>query len=199
MREVRLSIVIPAYNEKENFETGALDEVNEYLKKQPYEYEFILVDDGSTDQSLHLLEKFVNSNKNWRLIKNPHQGKAQTVATGISEAKGNVVLFTDFDQATPISELEKLLPFIGRGYDVVIGSREVKGSQREKEPWYRHLMGRGFNLFVGIFAIRGIRDTQCGFKLFKTRVAQELFSKLVVYRKRKEKFAFTGAFDVEVL
>lgn len=199
MHEIHLSIVIPAYNEKENFETGVLDQVDKYLKNQPYEYEVILVDDGSTDQSIPLLDEFVKLKKNWRLIKNPHQGKAQTVATGIHEAKGNIVLFTDFDQATPISEIEKLLPFIGRGYDVVIGSREVKGSKREKEPLYRHLMGRGFNLFVGIFAIRGIRDTQCGFKLFKTDVAQELFSRLVVYRQRKEKFAFTGAFDVEIL
>jgi dolichyl-phosphate beta-glucosyltransferase len=196
---MHLSIVIPAYNEKDNIEKQVLNQVHLYLKKQPYQYQVIIVDDGSTDGSPELLGKFVANKKHWQLIRNPHQGKAQTVATGVSQAQGNLVLFTDFDQATPISEIEKLLPFIGRGYDVIIGSREVKGSKREKEPWYRHLMGRGFNLFVKLFTIKGIRDTQCGFKLFKTEVAQELFAALVVYGPRAETTAFTGAFDVELL
>ena len=194
-----LSVVIPAYNEKENLQKGTLDKVDKYLKKKAYQYEVIIVDDGSTDNSPPLLEQFVKEKKLWRLIKNPHLGKAQTVATGIASATGDIILFTDFDQATPISELEKLLPFIAKGYDIVIGSREVKGSKREKEPWYRHAMGRGFNLLVNLVTIRGIHDTQCGFKLFDVLVAKELFASLVVYRKKPEKAAFTGAFDVEVL
>ena len=82
---------------------------------------------------------------------------------------------------------------------MVIGSREVEGSKRLGEPWYRHLMGRGFNLFVNLFAFGNIHDTQCGFKLFKTPVAQKLFSQLLVYGHKAETRAFTGAFDVEVL
>jgi len=194
-----LSIVIPAYNEADNFNAKVLDPMVKYLSKQNYSYEVLIVDDGSTDGSPDLIQKFVKKTPNWYLITNPHQGKAQTVATGVKNSKGEFVLFTDFDQATPISEVEKLLAFVKKGFDIVIGSREVKGSKREKEPWYRHLMGRGFNLIVSIFAIRGIRDTQCGFKLFKTDIAKQLFNRLVVYGKRPEKSAFTGAFDVELL
>ncbi len=194
-----LSIVIPAYNESDNLNRGALDKVDRYLKKQTYSYEVLIVDDGSTDGSINLLTKFINQRSNWKLITNPHQGKAQTVATGVNEARGELVLFTDFDQATPLSEVEKLLPFAAKNYDIIIGSREVEGAKRLKEPWYRHLMGRVFNILVSILAIGNIHDTQCGFKLFKTEVAQKLFSSLVVYGKHPEKSAFTGAFDVEIL
>lgn len=194
-----LSIVIPAYNESDNFRKGVLDKIDHYLRRQVYPYEVILVDDGSTDELPQLLKQFVKDKPGWQLIANPHQGKAQTVATGVAASTGKLILFTDFDQATPISEVEKLLPFAKKKYDVVIGSREVKGARRLKEPWYRHFMGRGFNFFVSLLALRGIQDTQCGFKLFKAEAAKDLFSKLVVYGKHPEKTAFTGAFDVEIL
>ncbi|MBI5356970.1 glycosyltransferase family 2 protein [Candidatus Collierbacteria bacterium] len=194
-----LSIVIPSFNESENISKGVLDEVENYLSDQKYEWEIILVDDGSTDGTFENLQRIVKGKKNWRLVKSLHQGKAQTVKAGVMEAVGNLVLFTDFDQATPLSEVEKLLPFMQKGYDVAIGSREVKGSERLKEPWYRHLMGKVFNRVVQMFAIRGISDTQCGFKLFANHVAKELFNSLVVYSKGSETTAFTGAFDVELL
>lgn len=194
-----LSIVIPAFNETDNFARGALGKVDTYLEKQSYPYEVLIVDDGSSDGSPELIEQYIAGKHNWQLVKNPHQGKAQTVATGVERAIGEFVLFTDFDQATPISEIEKLLPFVRKKYDIVIGSREVKGSKRLKEPWYRHLMGRGFNFVVSLVAIRGIQDTQCGFKLFKASVAKDLFPRLVVYGKHPETAAFTGAFDVEIL
>ena len=133
-----LSIVIPAFNESDNLERGALEKVVHYLQKQPFEYEVIIVDDGSTDGSPATLEMYVNNHPHWRLVKNSHQAKAQTVAKGVAKAQGELVLFTDFDQATPLSEVEKLFPFVRKKYDIVIGSREVKGSQRLKEPWYRH-------------------------------------------------------------
>lgn len=132
-------------------------------------------------------------------MRNPHQGKAAAVATGVRLAQGENILFTDFDQATPLAEIEKLLPFLKKGYDIIIGSREVKGAKREKEPFYRHLMGKVFNLVVKLFAFKGIEDTQCGFKLFKAKAAKELFPQLQVYRSTKIKNAFTGAFDVELL
>jgi dolichyl-phosphate beta-glucosyltransferase len=194
-----LSVVIPAYNEADNCTQGVLDQVHKYLSAQKYPHEVIIVDDGSTDNTSQLVKKFIADKPAWQLIANPHQGKAQTVAAGINQAQYDAVLFTDFDQATPIAEVEKLLPFLKRGYDVVIGSREVEGSKRRGEPRYRHLMGRGFNFFVSLFAFGNIHDTQCGFKLFKTPVGQKLFSQLVVYGPNHETRAFTGAFDVEVL
>lgn len=194
-----LSIIIPSFNESENIAKGALNEVDKYLSGQKYDWEIILVDDGSTDGTLEDLQKWIKGKKNWRVIKNSHQGKAQAVKAGVLSARGDLVLFTDFDQATPLSEVEKLLPFLQKGYDVAIGSREGKGSERLREPWYRHLMGRVFNRVVQLFTIQGISDTQCGFKLFTNHTAKDLFNSLVVYAKGLETTAFVGAFDVEIL
>lgn len=194
-----LSIVIPAYNEIDNLNKGVLADADSYLKSKKYDWEVIVVDDGSTDATAEKLAAWIKSRPGWHLIKNPHQGKAATVKSGVLKARGDYVLFTDFDQATPLSEVEKLLPFIRKGYNVAIGSREVKGSERLKEPWYRHLMGKVFNIVVQSIAIRGISDTQCGFKLFTNQVAKDLFNSLVVYANGREEQAFTGAFDVELL
>ncbi len=194
-----LSVVIPAYNEMSNFLAGKLDEVADYLRTKNLDWEVIVVDDGSTDGSTQKIKNYLKGKTNWRLLSQPHQGKAMTVRAGVEAARAKYVLLTDFDQATPISEAEKLLPFIDKGYQIVIGSREVKGALRQQEPWYRHLMGKVFNALVQLVAIRGIHDTQCGFKIFETNVARDLFSRLRVYRPQKEKHAFTGAFDVELL
>lgn len=196
-----LSIVIPAYNELSNFKSGALNQVDTYLKKNKLNWEVIIVDDGSTDGSSKLIEDYVKNKNNWHFIQNTHQGKTNTIKTGVFVAKNPYTLFTDFDQSTPVSEAEKLTPFTTQGFKIVIGSREIKGSHREKEPWYRHLMGKGFNLAVKIIAVKGIHDTQCGFKLFETKTAQQLFKSLKVYKSKGklEKHAFTGAFDVELL
>lgn len=194
-----LSIIIPAYNEASNFNKGALKKFNNHLKNLPYSYEVVLVDDGSTDKTTALISKYIKGKTNWHLIKNPHQGKAAAISTGVRLAKGENILFTDFDQATPLPEIEKLTPFLKKGYQVIIGSREVKGSKREREPFYRHFMGKVFNLVVKFITLRGIDDTQCGFKLFNSQVAKKLFSNLKVYKPGLIKDAFTGAFDVEVL
>lgn len=199
MKQPRLSIVIPAYNELENFNKGCLQSVADYLKSHQLDWQVIVVDDGSTDGSPAKIKAWIKNKPNWRFIQNPHQGKAAAVAAGVLAAQHPYTLFTDFDQATPISELDKLLPFLKKGYQIVIGSREIKGALRQKEPWYRHFMGKVFNFFVQLITIRGIHDTQCGFKLFKTKTAQKLFKALKVYRPKKEKHAFTGAFDVELL
>lgn len=194
-----LSVVIPAYNEEPNFKRGILAEVPKYLEKQGYSWEVIIVDDGSEDETVKLADNFAKKYKGIRVIKNPHQGKAETVKTGVFESKGELILFTDFDQATPISEIEKLLPYFPK-YDIVIGSRQLPGARREKEPIYRHLMGLGFNLVVQTIAVRGIWDTQAGFKCFKGVVAKQVFTKLKVYAKGKTvKGALVTAFDVEIL
>lgn len=194
-----LSVVIPAYNEEPNFKKGILDELPSYLEKQNYTYEVIIVDDGSSDKTAQLVSEFVKKHKNFKLVKNPHEGKAQTVKRGVEEANGEQVLFTDFDQATPISEVEKLLPYFPE-FDIVIGSRQLPGAKREKEPFHRHLMGLGFNLVVQTIAIRGIWDTQAGFKCFKKEVAKQLFKELKVYSQHKKvQGALVTAFDVELL
>lgn len=198
-QDLYLSVVIPAYNEEQNFNKGLIEEVPKYLEKQDYKWEVLIVDDGSTDKTALLAENFAKKNGNIRLIKNPHQGKAETVKKGVEEAQGTFILFTDFDQATPLSEVEKLLPFFPEN-DIVIGSRQLPGAKREKEPFHRHLMGLGFNLIVQTIAVRGIWDTQAGFKCFKTKVAKELFSELKVYGKSKKvEGALVTAFDVELL
>lgn len=194
-----ISVVIPAYNEEPNFQKGTIDEVPKYLAKQDYSYEILIVDDGSSDNTATLGEAFAKKHRYVRLIKNPHQGKAETVKTGVEEAIGEYILFTDFDQATPISEVEKLMTHFPE-YDIVIGSRQLPGAKREKEPIHRHIMGLVFNLVVQFIAVRGIWDTQAGFKAFKGDTAKELFSQLKVYGKGKQVTgALVTAFDVELL
>lgn len=195
-----LSVVIPAYNEKKNIGKQVLEPAVEYLQQQSYTWEMVISDDGSTDGSLPLLRDFAKKHPNVRIVENAHAGKAATVTAGMLAAKGEWRLFTDFDQSTPLSEVEKLLERAKQGFDVVIGSREMVGARRDKEPWYRHLMGRGFNLFVQALAVPGILDTQCGFKLFSAKATETLFPQLVVYGATTAfKDAFTGAFDVELL
>ncbi len=202
MSKMYLSIVIPAYNESKNFEKGALEKVRQYLNSVEYAYEVLVVDDGSTDGTQKLIEDFCKKNKHFKFIAQAHRGKAYTIYNGVCRAKGELVLFTDFDQATPLKEVEKLISYIEKGYEIAIGSREIKGAKREKEPFYRHLMGKGFNMVVRLVALGGIADTQCGFKLFKRDVIQKLYAKTCVYSPKSDKVlkhAFTGAVDVELL
>jgi len=197
---VYLSVVIPAFNEKENLERGVLEPMLAFLKKQAYTWEVIISDDGSTDGSTDLLQVLADQHTQVRILKNPHRGKAATVTSGMLKASGSWRLFTDFDQSTPISEVTRLFERANKGIDIIIGSREMVGARRDKEPWYRHLMGRGFNLVVQLIAVPGILDTQCGFKLFSAEATERLFPKLYVYGENaKFKDAFTGAFDVELL
>lgn len=194
-----LSVIIPAYNEEPNFKKGTIDEVPKYLEKQDYSYEILIVDDGSDDKTADLAEEFAKKHNNIRVIKNQHEGKAETVKTGVEKSEGEIILFTDFDQATPLHEVEKLLPFFP-DFDIVIGSRQLPGAKREKEPFHRHLMGLVFNIIVQIIAIRGIWDTQAGFKAFKGDLAKNLFTKLKVYgQAKKVQGALVTAFDVELL
>ena len=194
-----LSVVIPAYNEQQNLQRSVLDQVVLYLKQQQYSWEIILSDDGSTDGTLAALQSFAGDYQQIKVKANPHRGKGPTVAAGMLDAKGQWRLFTDFDQSTPIEEIEKLMTFTN-DYDIVIGSREISGALRDKEPLHRHLMGKVFNLIVQTLAVPGIYDTQCGFKLFSQSATQQLFPQLVIYGQQQTQHdAFTGAFDVELL
>lgn len=183
----------------ENLKKNVLSEVVGYLKKQDYTWEIILTDDGSEDGTLNELKKFAKKHSSVKVLENVHAGKGPTVKAGMLAAQGEWRLFTDFDQSTPLSEIEKLWASIKLN-EVIIGSREMVGSIRDEEPWYRHLMGRGFNILVQILAIPGILDTQCGFKLFSANAAQTLFEGLHIYGAQEQRGdAFTGAFDVELL
>jgi len=201
--KVYLSVVIPSFDEMANLQKGVLDKVDHFLSRKKFKYEVIVVDDGSTDGSIEFVEKFVKDNSNFRLIKNPHLGKARTVTKGVLSAKGQYILFTDMDQATPIEEIDKLLPYFNpsnAGFDIVIGSRN---STRKGSPWTRILMARGM-MFLRRFmiGIREISDTQCGFKMFRHDVAKKLFAKIASLHSKQTEItgsSVSAGFDVELL
>lgn len=199
-----LSVIIPSYNEMRNIARGVLDDVIGYLREQKYDWQLILSDDGSSDGTLEYLESFVKKQQKefpgkLKLLKNIHAGKGPTVQAGMLAATGKWRLFTDFDQSTPVKEVTELLAFSDK-FQVIIGSREIAGAKRNREPLHRHIMGKAFNLFTQTLAIPGVMDTQCGFKLFSGEATNKIFEKLYVYgRQTARQDAFTGAFDVEAL
>ena len=195
-----LSIIIPSYNEMENIRRDVLEEIYVTAKSLNIDFEILFSDDGSTDGTLEKLRQFTEKKREVRLLENHHAGKAPAVTSGMLAARGKYRLFSDFDQSTPLSEVVPALGFLENGYNIVVGSREIKGARRDKEPWHRHLMGRGFNFFVQVLAVRGIHDSQCGFKLFDETATYALFPALHIYGSDKPRNdAFTGAFDVELL
>lgn len=200
MKKIALSVVIPCFDEMANLQKGVLDKVQHFLNKKRITYEVIVVDDGSTDGSIEFLEKFTKENPHFYLVKAHHFGKAGAVTRGMIEAQGDLVLFTDMDQAVPIEEIDKLLPYFENGYDIVIGSR---GEIRKGAPWTRVLMSRSMILLRKfIIGLPKINDTQCGFKMFTRNAAQELFTKM---NNLHDGFREIGGsnvaagFDVEVL
>lgn len=194
--KIFLSVVIPAYNEAKNIDRGVLKPVSEYLAKQNYSWEILLVDDGSIDSTLDSFYKYAQQNKNIKVLAEPHRGKGGTVIAGMLKAKGEIVLFTDLDQATPLPEIEKFLPEFKKGFDVVIGSR----SGRKGAPLMRKLMAYGFSLLRTIILRLPYKDTQCGFKAFKNEAAQKIFSKMKIYNdKVVQGAAVTAGFDLELL
>ena len=146
MAEPHLSVVIPCYNEENNLKAGVLSRVEKYLKSQKYTWEVIISEDDSTDGSLRFVKKFVRGRPKFRLVENKHGGKASALKGGIKAAKGKLILMTDMDQSTPLREIEKLLPWFEKKYEVVIGSR---GLVRKGAAWYRKLMSVGFGLSGG--------------------------------------------------
>ena len=199
MNSLKLSVIIPSYNEETNIRLGALDKVARFLEQKPYAWEVIVVDDGSTDASRELLDIFSKHNKRFTIIHNHHQGKALTVLTGMMAAQGDIVLFTDLDQATPIEEIDLLLPWFDKKYDVVIGSRN---SQRQGAPLLRRIMAQGFMLLrTVLLGLSGISDTQCGFKAFRQPVIRKVSSKLKLYEHGRDVRGsmVTAGFDIELL
>ncbi len=162
----------------------------------------LVVDDGSTDDTVVQCQEVATGDPRVRIIENPHYGKGYTVRTGMLEAKGEVVLFTDADLSVPIEDIDTLLPYFQQGYHVVFGSREGGGdNQRVGEPLIRHIMGRVFNTLVQMLAVRGVQDTQCGFKAMTYEAAQDLFPRLLIHDGSQGPITvpMVTGFDVELL
>ena len=191
----KVSIVIPCYNEEGNLKRGVLEGVGQYLKAQNFSYEVIISDDESTDESREIVKDYIKKVPEFRLLKNPHGGKPFAIRAGVEDAKGEISLFIDMDQSTPISELEKLLPFFDKGYQVVIGSR---GKERKEFPWFRKVLSWGFRNLRRAVLLRGLIDTQCGFKSFRTDVGRKIFEKMTIFQTRGMGWR-VGAWDVEFL
>lgn len=182
------SIIIPAYNEEDRIE-DSLKKIIEYTDVENIDVEIIVVDDGSKDNTVKIVSSFGDKVRVIKQIKN--QGKGAAVRRGMLEAKGDFRVFSDADLSTPIYELKKLIEFNEKGFDVCIGSRAVDASMiKEHQPWYREMMGKTFNHIVQLLVVKGIKDTQCGFKGFSKLAAEKIFSKAKI-----DGFAF----DVELV
>lgn len=195
--KIKLSIIIPAFNEVKNIKYGVLNQIDEYLNKVNYTYEVLIIDDGSSDKTVEEVEKFINGKENWRLIKAVHGGKALTVMRGLLEAQGEIAVFTDMDQATPLNQIEKFIPKFLENYDIVIGSRHG----RKGAPIFRKITALGFAFLRNIILGLPFSDTQCGFKAFNKVSRETVFKKM---KNNWEKSKVSGAavnagFDVEAL
>ncbi len=188
-----LSIVLPVYKEACRVEK-TMDEVARFIKGFDGSAEAVLVVDGSPDESALIIEDYLQRHPElpFRLISYAfNQGKGFAVKTGVLAAQGQLILMTDTDLSTPLRDYSKLLKGIAAGADIACGSRAVAGAEIGADPpLLRRLLSRVFNLLVRISGVHGIRDTQCGFKLFKAEAAKPIFEKMRIR-------AF--AFDVELI
>jgi glycosyltransferase involved in cell wall biosynthesis len=196
-----LSIVIPAFNEEDSIVRGVLQELADYLATQDFTCEVLVVDDGSDDATIELVQRFAAENPSFRLLQEPHRGKADAVRAGILAAAGRYHMFMDMDLATSVEHISEFVRELQRGADVVIASRAKKGAVTVGAPASRFLLGKGFNFLVHAFLLPGIQDTQCGFKAFRAEAARGLFNSLLVFDDTTgtTKGPRVTAFDVELL
>jgi len=186
-----LSVVIPAYNEESRI-GESLEKIVSHLKERKFDYELIVVDDGSQDRTLRVIRTHLDASIPATVLSNDvNRGKGYTVKKGMMAAKGRYILFTDTDLSTPIEEVEKLLDALRSGHDVAIGSRALAFSKVViHQRWYREYGGRLFNKLVQLLTLPGIKDTQCGFKCFTREAARKIFPNQTLDR---------WSFDVEIL
>lgn len=178
MNRVDLEVVIPAYNEEERL-VRTLERIREYYGEQSYTWRCTVVSDGSKDRTEQIAQEFADKDVHFRSNSyETNRGKGYAVRHGILSANAERVLFCDADLATPQEETEKLWRAMEAGADVAIGSRPKKDSNLEiRQPLYREILGRAFNKAVQLLAVRGIDDTQCGFKMFSEKAAQDVFKR----------------------
>jgi len=184
-----LTIIIPAYNEERRLPV-TLPQVIAFVQEQTYPVEILVVDNASTDRTADIVREIAEQHPIVTLLHQPIRGKGAAVRKGIFAGRGEYLFICDADLAMPIEEIEKFIPPAISDYDVAIASREAPGAKRYHEPWYRHLMGRVFNLLVRVLLVLDIQDTQCGFKCFRRDIAHHLFSLQTIDG---------WAFDVELL
>ena len=189
MSSLFLSIVIPAHNEELRL-PRALRQVFSFLEKQTYSAEVIVAENGSSDRTLELAQKFASRHSNLVVIHEEHAGKGNAVRRGVLEARGQYRFICDADLSMPITELVKFLPPALNDFDIAIASREALGAVRYNEPPYRHWGGRAINLVIRSLILPGLNDTQCGFKCFRADVAEKIFSQQTLGG---------WSFDIEVL
>lgn len=188
---VKLSVIVPCYNEEKRFKSGFTHYYN-FLKKQKYTWELILVNDGSSDKTLKLMKTHAKSKKNIKIVSyTKNQGKGYAVCQGIKTAKGAYVLFTDIDHSVPINTIASFYPYFEKGFQIVTGSRRVRGAKIViHQNFFRETLGRGFTLLVRFLIDFKIRDATCGFKAFENKVAKKIANSISVY---------DWAFDAEIL
>lgn len=190
---MHLSVIIPAYNEEKRL-PRTLAEIDKYLRRQDYDYEILVVNDGSKDKTVEVGRSLMPTIKNLKITGyENNQGKGFAVRFGMLEAQGDYRLFSDADNSTSLDQVEKMWPYFEEGYDAVIGSRDIKGAVLDPpQPWIRNIiLGEGFKLYRKlVIGLWGIEDTQCGFKCFSKKATEEIFPKCLISR---------FAFDPEIL
>ena len=184
-------MIIPAYNEAKRLPLTLVD-VDKKLPEMDFDYEIIVVDDGSTDETAEIAEKFKPLIKNLRIVNyGGNRGKGYAVKYGMLQAKGEVRLFMDADNSTTVDQFARMQLYFAEGASVVIGSRSIRGAKlNPPQPLHKRIMGKLGNLFIQALAVPGIWDTQCGFKALSAAAAEDIFR-----RTRIERWAF----DVEML
>ncbi len=189
---MKLSVVIPAYNEEKRI-TETLRDVSTYLDKQDYDYEIIVVVNGSSDKTYEIVKNLeATTIKKATAMELTKGGKGNAVKRGIlDKAGGDIIMFMDADNATPISEVKKFLTYFDEGYDICIGSRYLNPETVIiHQPFYRILLSRAANLLIQFMTVPGIKDTQLGFKAFTKKAAKDIFPLVTISR---------WGFDMEVL
>lgn len=184
-----LSIIIPAHNEEQRL-PPSLARIDAFLQTQPFTAEVIVVENGSHDRTSAVTRAFAADHPYVKLLEVKTRGKGLAVKAGMLAAAGEYRFICDTDLSMPIEEIVAFLPPHATGYDISIATREGKGARRIDEPEFRHIMGRVNNLLIKLFAVRGFEDTQCGFKMFHRRAAEDLFA--------IQRMSGIG-FDVEIL
>jgi dolichyl-phosphate beta-glucosyltransferase len=184
-----LSLIIPAHNEETRL-PGTLQQVFEFVGRQEYSMEVLVVENGSQDKTFEIAQSFTADYQQLRVLQNPHSGKGRAVQQGMLAANGEYRFMCDVDLSMPVEEINQFLPPEVSDIDIAIASREATGAIRYGEPYYRHLVGRIYNGMIRTIALPGLDDTQCGFKCFRGEVARDLFTRQTM----------TGwSFDVEIL
>ena len=189
MKNPYLSLILPAHNEEQRL-SECLEKVKEFLGRQEYSSEVLVVENASSDHTLEIAREFATRMKELRVIHLADRGKGLAVKTGMLAASGKYHFFADVDFSMPISEINRFFPPVMADAQITIASREAPGAIRYNEPAYRHFTGRVFNSLVRLSVVPGLQDTQCGFKCFRNDITEEIFSRQTM----------TGwSFDAEIL